>query len=152
MPYLNVKISGQPSQEIVGKAINILTKHTAEILGKKTEVISVAIEYIPTNQWAIGGIELSSQGVRSFYLDIKITDGTNSKNEKAAFVQKIFSEFELLLGRLHPASYIVIHDVRADAWGYAGATQEYRYIQGKIPLCSQTASGEAAKKLEAVEI
>lgn len=148
MPYLNVKISGQPSQEIAEKAINFLTKHTAEILGKKTEVISVAIEYIPNNQWAIGGIELSAQGVRSFYLDIKITDGTNSKNEKAAYVQRIFSEFELLLGRLHPASYIVVHDVRADAWGYAGATQEYRYIQGKNPM-SQAAIGEAAKRPEA---
>ncbi len=36
------------------------------------------------------------------------------------------------MGRLNPASYIVVQDVRADAWGYAGETQEYRYIKGKV--------------------
>ncbi len=35
-------------------------------------------------------------------------------------------------GSLNPASYIVIHEVRADSWGYEGATQEFRYIKGKL--------------------
>ncbi len=131
MPFLGVKISGHPSQETADKVIAFLTRYTAEIMGKKTEVISVAIEFIPTNYWAIGGTELSVQGLASFYLDIKITDGTNTKNEKAAYIQKIFSEFESVLGKLNQASYIVIDDVRADAWGFAGATQEFRYIQVK---------------------
>ena len=36
-----------------------------------------------------------------------------------------------LLGRLDVASYVIVRDVRADAWGYQGRTQEFRYIQGK---------------------
>ena len=36
-----------------------------------------------------------------------------------------------IVGDLAPASYIVIHEVHADAWGYQGQTQEFRYIQGK---------------------
>lgn len=151
MPYINAKISGQPSQAVADSVIDFLTKYTAEILGKKTEVISVALEFIPTQHWAIGGIGLAAQGVGSFYLDIKITEGTNSKNEKATYVQKVFSAFESVLGKLHPASYIVLHDVRADAWGFAGATQEYRYIQGKIPV-NLAAAGETAKKPEIVAL
>ena len=131
MPFLNVKISGQPSQEITDKVTDFLTGNTVATLGKKTEVISVAIEFIPANQWAIGGVSLVAQGMASFYLDIKVTEGTNTKNEKASYIQKVFAEFEAVLGKLNPASYIVIHDVRADAWGFAGETQEYRYIQGK---------------------
>jgi len=72
MPFINVKISGQPSQEIANKVTAFLTGHTVATLGKKTEVISVAIEFIPANQWAIGGVSLVAQGVSSFYLDIKV--------------------------------------------------------------------------------
>jgi 4-oxalocrotonate tautomerase len=32
-----------------------------------------------------------------------------------------------LLGDLHEESYIYVQDVRADAFGYGGLTQEYRY-------------------------
>ncbi|MFI5339785.1 MAG: hypothetical protein ACHQ7N_08100 [Candidatus Methylomirabilales bacterium] len=38
---------------------------------------------------------------------------------------------EGIVGNLAPASYIVIHEVHADAWGYQGQTQEFRYINGK---------------------
>jgi 4-oxalocrotonate tautomerase len=38
---------------------------------------------------------------------------------------------ETILGKLHPASYIIIRDVAADSWGYEGSTQECRYIKGK---------------------
>lgn len=150
MPFLNVKISGDPSQETADNVIAFLTKYTAEILGKKTELISVAVEFIPANHWAVGGIGLPKQGMASFYLDIKITDGTNTKNEKAAYIQKIFSEFESVLGSLNQASYIVIDDVRADAWGFAGATQEFRYIQVRNP--SGLAAMDESRKMQKAAI
>ena len=31
-----------------------------------------------------------------------------------------------LLGPLHEASYVHVHDVPADAWGYGGRTQAHR--------------------------
>ena len=132
MPFLNVKICGPESVEVTKKVSAFLTKHTVAILGKKEDVIAIAVEYLPASQWAVGGAALAGRGLGSFYLNIKITEGTNSKNEKASYVEKVFAEFASTLGKLTPASYIVIHDVRADAWGFAGATQEYRYINGKI--------------------
>ncbi len=132
MPYLNVKICAEQSQETTRKVVTFLTEHTATLLGKKTELISVVIEYLSPTRWAIGGKTLAEQGKATFYLDVKITDGTNLKHEKAAYIQKVYAEFEAVLGQLNPASYIVLHDVRADAWGYEGATQEFRYIKGKL--------------------
>ena len=38
-----------------------------------------------------------------------------------------------LLGTLHEESYVHVHDVRDDAYGYGGVTQGQRYITGNRP-------------------
>lgn len=131
MPYLNAKLCAPESVETTGKIAALLTDLTAEVLKKKRELTSVAVEYISPNHWFIGGTALASQGVATFYLDIKVTEGANTKDEKAVYVQKVFAAVAAVVGKLNPASYIVIHEVRGDAWGYQGSTQEYRYINGK---------------------
>lgn len=131
MPYLNVKLSTSPSSETSNKIATVLTDLTAEILRKKRELTAVAVEYIQSSEWFIAGASLNTHKQSSFYLDIKITEGTNTKDEKALYISRVFSSIESILGELNPASYIVIHDVRGDSWGYQGQTQEYRYIKGK---------------------
>lgn len=131
MPYLSVKLSPPPAPETADQLALALTELTAGILKKKSELTAIAVEHIPSSLWFIGGKTLAAQGEATFYLDIKVTEGTNTKDEKAAYIKAVFSMAESLLGRLHPTSYIVIHEVRADAWGYGGATQEFRYIAGK---------------------
>ncbi len=131
MPYLNAKLSTPPSSETTAKIAAALTELTAVVLGKKKELTSVAIEYLDPAGWFIGGAALAGQDRPTFYLEIKVTEGTNTKNEKAAYVTQVFVAMEGIVGTLHPASYIVIHEVRGDAWGYQGQTQEYRYIKGK---------------------
>lgn len=131
MPYLSTRISGPQSPETTGKIAAVLADLTVGDLKKKRELTSVAVEFVPATQWFVGGASVASQNLSTFYLDIKVTEGTNTKDEKGVYVAKVFAAMESLLGRLHPASYIVIHEVRADAWGYQGATQEFRYIKGK---------------------
>jgi len=60
-----------------------------------------------------------------------VVDGTNTKDEKAQYIAESFAAFGRLLGDLHPESYIHVQDVRAEAYGFGGLTQEYRYIAGK---------------------
>ena len=127
MPILNVKVSGVASAERSQQIAQMLSHHTQEILNKKPELISIAISYIDPVHWIIGGETLAIQKKSSVYLDIKITDETNSKSEKAAFIKAVFKSFEGLLGDLHHESYIYVEDVRAAAYGYGGLTQEYRY-------------------------
>ncbi len=127
MPILNVKVSGVASAERSQQIAQMLSQHTQEILNKKPELISIAISYIDPVHWIVGGETLAIQKKSSVYLDIKITDETNSKSEKAAFIKAVFKSFEGLLGDLHHESYIYVEDVRAAAYGYGGLTQEYRY-------------------------
>ncbi len=131
MPILNVKLCAPASAETSEKVAAALTELTVEILGKKRELTAVAIEYVAPSAWFIAGAALSTQSSRTFYLDIKVTEGTNTKDEKAAYVGRVFSAMEGILGPLAQASYIVVHEVHADSWGYQGQTQEFRYVKGK---------------------
>ena len=129
MPILNVKVSGQKNIATT-KAINeLLLDLTHRILGKKKEVTAIAIEYVDLDRWFVGGKLLSEQGKNSFYFDIKITDETNTKDQKAQYIKEAFRGFERILGNLHEESYIYVQDVRAASYGYGGKTQEYRYHQ-----------------------
>lgn len=127
MPILNVKVSGKKSVETTKQINELLLDLTHRILGKKKEVTAIAIDYVDHDSWFVGGHLLSEQGKNSFYFDIKITDETNTKDEKAQYIKEAFDGFERILGNLHEESYIYVQDVRAATYGYGGKTQEYRY-------------------------
>lgn len=128
MPYLNIRIAGDESSEIAERVVSILMQHTSELLGKKPEVTSIAVDFVKPKYWFVGGCTMESQNGATFYLDIKITEGTNTKSQKSAYVKIVFEEMEAILGQISAASYIVIHDIGADSWGFQGKTQEYRFI------------------------
>jgi 4-oxalocrotonate tautomerase len=127
MPILNVKVSARKSPEMIRAISDLLLELTTRILGKDPEVTAIAIDFIDPDCWIIAGVPLSESGKSSFYFDIKITDETNTKAEKAAYVRAAFDGFAKLLGDLHEESYVYVQDVRATAYGYAGRTQEDRY-------------------------
>ncbi len=127
MPILNVKIGAEKNPETSKKVAELLLDLTSRILGKKREVTAIAIDYVPRDSWWVGGRLLSEQGKNSFYFDIKITDETNTKEEKARYIREAFAGFERILGNLHEESYIHVEDVSAASYGYGGLTQEYRY-------------------------
>lgn len=141
MPYLNVKLCATPAAEITAAIALQLTELTATVLHKKRELTAVSVEYIPPGQWFIGGDTLDGQNRPTFFLDVKVTQGTNSEEEKAAYIAQVFAAVEALLGEIHPTSYIVIHEVRGDAWGYQGQTQAFRQQQNQ-PQPSLFLSGE----------
>lgn len=132
MPILNVKVSGRPSAEMTQAISEMLLEHTSRILRKKREVTSVAIDYVPPEDWVVAGATLAQQGKSSFYFDVKVVDGTNTKDEKAQYVKEVFAGFARLLPNLHEESYMYVQDVRPETYGYGGVTQEYRYIRAKL--------------------
>ena len=127
MPILNVKVSGTKSVEMTKRISGILQELTSRILRKDPKVTSIAIEYVDPQDWIVAGKSLAEQGQSSFYFDIKITDETNSKAEKAQYIAEAFAAFGQLLGNVHEESCIYVQDVRATAYGFGGRTQEYRY-------------------------
>lgn len=127
MPILNVKVSAARSKEMTAAISSILLELTTRILHKDPALTSIAIDYIDPADWIVGGSSLAEQGKSSIYFDIKITDETNTKGEKAAYIGEAFKAFAGLLGNLHDESYIYVQDVRAASYGYGGLTQERRY-------------------------
>lgn len=131
MPILNVRIS-QPASPALTQAISeTLLELTTRILRKKRELTAITLSHVPPEQWVVGGSTLAAQGKNSFYFDIKVVDGTNTKDEKAQYIAECFAAFSQLLAPLHEESYIHVQDVRAEAYGFGGLTQEYRYIKAK---------------------
>jgi len=132
MPILNVSVSAHPDAALSETIANELSALTKNILHKDPTVTSVAITYIAPENWIVGGKSLASQGRNSFWLDIKVTAGTNTKSEMADYIEAVFGTMERLLGALHDTSYTVVHEVPAAAWGFAGTTQEHRFVAGRI--------------------
>jgi len=129
MPILNLKVSGDKDAAVTKKVTALLLDCTTRILKKKANVTAITIHYVPRDCWVVGGELLSEQNKNSFYLDIKVTDETNTKDEKADYIREVFTGFKDILGDLHNESYIYVEDVRAAAYGYGGRTQEFRYHQ-----------------------
>jgi 4-oxalocrotonate tautomerase len=127
MPILDVKVSAPRSEELTGRLTATLAELTVSVLGKKPELIAIAVTYVDPRDWFVAGRSLAAQGKSSVYLVIKITDETNTKDEKARFIREAYAAFGRLLPDLHEESYIHVEDVRAAAYGYGGRTQEHRY-------------------------
>lgn len=127
MPILDVKLSAAESGELTAAVSAGLLELTTRILGKEPEVTAVMVRYVDPEHWVVGGKSLAAQGLASYCFDIKITDETNTKEQKREYLREVHGLFVRLLGRVHEASYIHVEDVRAAAYGYAGLSQEYRY-------------------------
>ena len=137
MPIIQVKYSA-PSQTsgLVKQIAAAASRLSAQHLRKNPEVTAVTVEAIAAENWFAGGVSLAEQNKASFFLDIKIVDGTNTKDEKAAFIDAVFATMGELLGDLHHESYVYVHDVSASAYGFGGLTQERRYIAGKLGVAA----------------
>jgi len=129
MPLITVTYASPHKTPVSKPAIAAeVSRLSSTILGKDPKVTAVIITETDPADWFCGGRSLADQKLASFWLDIHITDGTNTKDEKAAFVAAAFKAMGKLLGPLHNESYVHVHDVRDDAYGFGGLTQERRYI------------------------
>lgn len=129
MPLITVTYA-TPHKTTVSKAAVAaeVSRLSSSILGKDPKVTAVIVSETDPADWFCGGRSLAEHKLASFWLDIHITDGTNTKDEKAAFVAEAFKAMGKLVGPLHNESYVHVHDVRDDAYGFGGLTQERRYI------------------------
>ncbi|MBT1181208.1 tautomerase family protein [Bifidobacterium sp. CP2] len=132
MPYIRARIAGDESSQTAARVAQLLTDLAVGTLGKQRDVVSVDVDFANPAHWFVGGESAEQWHEATFYVEIKITEGTNTKNDKALFVQCTFDVMKDILGEVSEASYVVVQDVRPDSWGFGGLTQEYRYIAGKI--------------------
>ncbi|WP_317201973.1 tautomerase family protein [Janthinobacterium sp.] len=132
MPILNVSLSGAADPARSAAVAAALARLTEQILHKDSALTSVAIRHVAPEHWFVGGTSLESQGKTSFFLDILVTDETNTAAQKAAYIGAVFRAMDGLLGALHEVSYVHVHDARVAAWGYGGATQQWRAVRKEL--------------------
>lgn len=123
MPYIDLRIHPAPNEEQAAALARALTDVLANVAGKRREVTAVRIGAGGAMLWTIGGAPC---GTTTAYLDVKITAGTNSREEKAALVRHLHRLLSDTFGELAEASYVVVHELPAENWGYGGLTQAAR--------------------------
>jgi 4-oxalocrotonate tautomerase len=126
MPILTVLIGAPPSPTLARDIAEDLLHATEGVLEKRRELTSIALQFVPPSQWTIGGETVEALARPTAFVEIRITDETNTRAQKARYVAVVHELLAARLGELHPVSYVQITDVRGGAWGWGGRTQDSR--------------------------
>src|SRR5947207_1168695 len=141
MPLITVTYSSvRKSPSLKAEIASAVSDLTARILRKDPKDTAVIVKSVDAADWFAGGQSLAEQGLASFWLDVHVSEGTNTKDEKAAYLAALFQRMGELLGPLHEESYAHVDEVKGDAYGFGGFTQERRYIAGKLEVAPQKAT------------
>jgi 4-oxalocrotonate tautomerase len=132
MPIINISVTGKPDPVLSQRIAQQVTELTQSRLRKDPTITAVAVQYIDPAHWFAGGKSLAAQSANTFWLDIKVVDGTNTKPELASYVEEVFATLSRTLGTVHSESYILVHEVPAAAYGFGGLTQEFRFTHGRL--------------------
>jgi 4-oxalocrotonate tautomerase len=124
-------VAAQAKENLVERIADFVARTSSRFLGKDPNVTAVLVEPAAPQNWFVGGKRPAEAGLSAFWLDIKITAGTNVKAETTAFIREIFAGMEDLLGPLHEESYVLVHAVDGDAYGYGGRTQNVRWFSAQ---------------------
>lgn len=123
--YTTPRNGHDPKREVAA----VLSRLTAEILHKDQGVTAVLVESADPADWIIAGSSVADQKIGTFYVEVSITEHTNIKNETTEWVRRVYDEMNALVGPAHEASYVLVHAVDGDAYGYGGQTQNQRWAR-----------------------
>lgn len=126
MPYINIRLGCKINDKQREQLNNKTTHFMNTIMGKRREVTVVHIMESEPKQWATNSNQLTKEEPTGAYVDIKVTDGTNTPEEKSEMIYQTVEMLKNVVGTIQEACYVVIHDIPANSWGYNGKTQEER--------------------------
>lgn len=126
MPYINIRVNTNLTNEQKTDLQLETTKLVHEVMGKKKIVTVVHIDESKAGNWSVNGEPLTPDEPVCAYVDIKITEGTNTTEEKSQMLAKTMKMLKHVLSETQLPCYIVIDDVRGDSWGYDGFSQAAR--------------------------
>ncbi|NNF95322.1 MAG: hypothetical protein HKM94_00125 [Halobacteria archaeon] len=126
MPYINIRLAGHLEQEQRNQLYEQTTSLMNTVMRKRREVTVVHIQESEPQQWSTNAIPLAAKTPIGAYVDIKVTDGTNTPEEKAEMISQTVRMLHDVVGTIQEACYVVIDDIPAESWGYNGKTQAAR--------------------------
>lgn len=116
MPLVTATVRAPGSRELTGHIVATLTHWTVATLGKEPERTTVVVQYIAPGQWARGGAPAGG-----FLVEARVTRGSNTHGEMAAFVREANRSLEQIL---KAPGYVMVSEIDPAAWGHAGQTKE----------------------------
>lgn len=126
MPYIQIRLHS-PHPLNTAHLGSEATRLMAEVMHKKREVTVVEVD-TTQSAWHADGKPVSGLAA---YVDVKITAGTNSAEEKARLLKELQALLERQLGPLAAPAYVVIHEIPVTDWGYGGRSQSSR-LSGQL--------------------
>jgi 4-oxalocrotonate tautomerase len=140
MPLITVAYAtSRQSATLKSDIASAVSELTAKLLRKDPKVTAIIVKSVDAADWFAGGRSLAEQKLASYWIDVHVSEGTNTKDEKAAYLAAMFSRMAELLGPLHHETYLHVDEVRGDAYGFGGLTQERRYIAGQLEVAAKAA-------------
>lgn len=124
MPYIHLQVNQELSEGTLREISLQLLEITAGVLRKKPEVTEIVIEHTSRSwHWSLAGQRQTSV---MYKLDISITKGTNTDEEKACWISAAHRLMSDCLLQSELVNYITINEIPAGSWGYNGVTQHTR--------------------------
>lgn len=126
MPYINIRLGAtldaSQHKQLYAKTTSLMKT----IMSKRPEVTVVHIQESEPRFWSTDASVLGENDPVGAYVDIKVTEGTNTPEEKAEMISETVKMLKESVGVVQEACYVVIDDIPANSWGYNGKTQAER--------------------------
>ncbi|MCU1644091.1 MAG: praC [Nocardia sp.] len=122
MPFARITIADMdvPSEVQADLAADITGLLERDLL-KEPEVTVVQVNLTPADRWFVQAVRpVEATGV---HLEVSITLGTNTAQEKAAFIEHAYAALAKRLGALPGAAYVALYELDGESYGYNGVTQ-----------------------------
>ena len=126
MPYINIRLGKDLDATQQQQLFSRTTSLMKNVMGKRAEVTVVHIQESEPHLWSTHATALTNEDPVGAYVDIKVTEGTNTSEEKAEMLSQTVKMLRETLGVIQEACYVVIDDIPADSWGYNGKSQALR--------------------------
>lgn len=128
MPFARLTIADPDLQSDVEQALAAdITALLREDLHKDPDVTVVSVQLVPGERWFVATERaIHSTGA---HCEVSITAGTNSAEEKAAFLRNAYDLLVKHLGTLPEAAYVALYELDGRSYGYNGLSQHQRHAQ-----------------------
>ncbi|WP_433798836.1 tautomerase family protein [Actinomycetospora sp. CA-084318] len=124
MPFVRLTLNRpELPQETVDTLASTITDLLAQDLRKIARITVMSVDLQPERSWFVGAAPVEGVGG---HLDVLLSDGINTDEEKAAFIAHAHAELGRILGPLASVFYVALHEVPPLNWGYNGIPQGVR--------------------------
>lgn len=131
MPYIRVTVADPALTPTTQQALTEgLTTLAVSALGKSAARTTVALHLIPAAHYVVAGQPMDeATEATGAHVEVSITAGTNSADEKAHFISGAYHLLQQTLGLLPPLTGVALHELHPESYGYNGTTQLHHYRQ-----------------------